>query len=168
MPVGLVGAIGWVSADGLVEFPPLPTPPAGPLPPAVPVPAVPAPGTPVPAGVIPISSSRSSFDRSLWRMWIAATRNPKNRNWPVPVWRKIGHFQWDDPGFTAIAVHPQVNNLWLRLEARRRAPAFGGRQFRRFGAGRMGSRDGLHAAGSIAVLHRLSEDCGSVRFVRRR
>src|ERR1700677_167652 len=32
----------------------------------------------------------------------------------------------------------------------------------------MGSRNGLHAAGSIAVLHRLSEDCGSVRFVRRR
>src|ERR1700733_5208213 len=32
----------------------------------------------------------------------------------------------------------------------------------------MGSRDGFHAAGSISVLHRLSEDCGSVRFVRRR
>src|SRR5580658_10490505 len=26
---------------------------------------------------------------------------PKNRSWPVPVWRRIGHFQWDDPGSTA-------------------------------------------------------------------
>ena len=29
------------------------------------------------------------------------THQPKNRNWPVPVWRRIGHFQWDDPRFTA-------------------------------------------------------------------
>jgi hypothetical protein len=26
---------------------------------------------------------------------------PKNRIWPVPVWLRIGHFQWDDPGSTA-------------------------------------------------------------------
>jgi hypothetical protein len=26
---------------------------------------------------------------------------PKNRIWPVPVWRRIGHFQWDDPGSIA-------------------------------------------------------------------
>ena len=26
---------------------------------------------------------------------------PKNRIWPVPVWRRIGHFQWDDPGSLA-------------------------------------------------------------------
>src|SRR5271156_6141952 len=94
---------------------------------------------------------------------------PKNRNWPVLVWMRIGHFQWDDPGSAAHRRSPDrwaiYGCAWRRGSA---APAFGGRQFRRFGAGRMGSRDGLHAAGSIAVLHRLSEDCGSVRFVRRR
>ena len=32
--------------------------------------------------------------------------DPKNRNWPVPVWRRIGHFQWDDPGSTAYRRSP--------------------------------------------------------------
>ena len=27
-------------------------------------------------------------------------RHPKNRIWPVPVWLRIRHFQWDDPGST--------------------------------------------------------------------
>ena len=31
---------------------------------------------------------------------------PKNRIWPVPVWRRIGHFQWDDPGSTAYRRSP--------------------------------------------------------------
>ena len=30
-----------------------------------------------------------------------AISHPKNRIWPVPVWRRIGHFQWDDPGSIA-------------------------------------------------------------------
>jgi len=32
--------------------------------------------------------------------------DPKNRIWPVPVWRRIGHFQWDDPGSTAYRRSP--------------------------------------------------------------
>ena|SRR5271170_33978 len=28
------------------------------------------------------------------------TNQPKNRIWPVPVWLRIRHFQWDDPGST--------------------------------------------------------------------
>ena len=31
---------------------------------------------------------------------------PKNRIWPVPVWRRIGHFQWDDPGSSAYRRSP--------------------------------------------------------------
>ncbi len=29
-----------------------------------------------------------------------------DRIWPVPVWRRIGHFQWDDPGSTAYRRSP--------------------------------------------------------------
>ena len=29
------------------------------------------------------------------------TIEPKNRIWAVPVWLRIGHFQWDDPGSIA-------------------------------------------------------------------
>ena len=32
---------------------------------------------------------------------MATSYYPKNRIWPVPVWRRIGHFQWDDPGSIA-------------------------------------------------------------------
>ena len=34
------------------------------------------------------------------------TFQPKNRIWPVPVWRRIGHFHWDDPGSTAYRRSP--------------------------------------------------------------
>ena len=42
-----------------------------------------------------------------WHQWPdSKLHDPKSRNWPVPVWRRIGHFQWDDPGSTAYRRSP--------------------------------------------------------------
>jgi hypothetical protein len=47
--------------------------------------------------------SREAIDSEATSLLII---HPKNRIWPVPVWRRIGHFHWDDPGSTAYRRSP--------------------------------------------------------------
>jgi hypothetical protein len=91
--------------------------------------------------------------------------NLRNAFGLFPFGGESGIFSGMTQDLPPIVVHPTGEQSAVALGGAPRQPLV---KFRRFGASRMGSRDGFHATGSIAVLHRLSEDCGSVRFVRRR